>query len=67
GADELAAGMEESFGVIVRAGLHCAPLMHRRLGTADGGGAVRVSPGPFNTEADMSAAVDAVRALTAPM
>lgn len=34
--------------VAVRAGLHCAPLAHRSLGTIDGG-AVRLSAGWFNT------------------
>lgn len=35
-------------GICVRAGLHCAPLAHRALGTPEGG-AVRVSFGAFNT------------------
>lgn len=35
-------------GICVRAGLHCAPLAHRALGTP-AGGAVRVSFGAFNT------------------
>lgn len=35
-------------GICVRAGLHCAPLAHRALGTPEGG-AVRVSFGVFNT------------------
>ena len=39
-------------GIAVRGGLHCAPGVHRFLGTLDTG-AVRVSPGPENTEADM--------------
>lgn len=35
-------------GICVRAGLHCAPLAHRAIGTGDDGG-VRVSFGVFNT------------------
>ncbi len=35
-------------GIAVRAGLHCAPWVHKRLGTIDTG-TVRVSPGWFNT------------------
>ncbi len=38
-------------GIAVRAGLHCAPTAHRRLGT-DERGAVRVSLGVFNTVAE---------------
>lgn len=40
------------YGVAVRAGLHCAPMMHRALGTLETG-VVRVSPGFFNTERDI--------------
>ena len=36
------------YNVAVRAGLHCAPLAHNRLGTIDNG-AVRLSSGWFNT------------------
>ena len=39
-----------AYRVQVRAGLHCAPLMHRALGTLAGGGTVRFSLGPFNTD-----------------
>lgn len=46
-------------GIGVRAGLHCAPLMHRALGTLETG-AVRVSPGFFNTDADVDALLAAV-------
>lgn len=46
--------------VAVRGGLHCAPAMHSYLGTLHSG-AVRFSPGAFNTERDM----DDAAALTA--
>jgi len=39
-----------SVGICTRAGLHCAPLAHRTLGSD---GAVRVSFGAFNTEAEV--------------
>ncbi|HLH25814.1 MAG TPA: aminotransferase class V-fold PLP-dependent enzyme [Chloroflexota bacterium] len=41
-ADALAAR-----GIAVRAGLHCAPWIHRWLGTLAGGGVVRASPSYF--------------------
>ncbi|MBR3018594.1 MAG: aminotransferase class V-fold PLP-dependent enzyme [Clostridia bacterium] len=44
-------------GIAVRGGLHCAPSIHAWLGTS---GAVRASVGPFNTEADVDALVEAV-------
>ena len=46
-------------GIAVRGGLHCAPGVHRCLGTLEGG-AVRVSPGLMNTAADARALIDAV-------
>lgn len=45
---EKAAALLGEKGIAVRAGLHCAPLAHRRMGTS-GRGAVRVSPGFFTT------------------
>lgn len=54
-ADELAYHYE----IYTRAGAHCAPLMHRALGT-EGTGAVRFSMSHFNTEAEIDEAVRAV-------
>ena len=48
------------YGVAVRAGLHCAPAAHRRMGTLETG-AVRVCPSVFSTMQDMEGAADAVR------
>ena len=56
---ELIAG---SHGIAVRAGGHCAPRMHRALGTEDQG-AVRFSFSWFNTEEEIDAAVRAVQTL----
>ena len=47
-------------GICVRTGYHCAALGHRTLGTPQGG-AVRVSPGLFNTREDMDATLAAIR------
>ena len=57
-ADELA----ERFGIATRPGAHCAPRMHRALGTT-GQGAVRFSWSYFNTEEETDAAAEAVRIL----
>jgi len=59
-SEEVAAVLDESFDIAVRAGLHCAPLVHQALGTAPGG-TVRVSVGPFNTLEDIDAVVGALR------
>lgn len=54
--------MEREHGILVRAGLHCAPYAHRTFGT-DIGGAVRLSVGPFLDESDVDAAIDGVGAI----
>jgi cysteine desulfurase / selenocysteine lyase len=56
----VAAMLDQKFGIEVRAGLHCAPGVHRAIGTFDSGGTVRLSVGPFTTAADISAAVEAM-------
>jgi selenocysteine lyase/cysteine desulfurase len=65
-AQELSAALEVSYGVLTRAGLHCAPLVHELLGTspaAGGSGAVRLSLGPFLTGEDVDYACAALGAL----
>ncbi len=62
---EAAAVLDEAFRVQVRPGLHCAPQMHRRLGTLERGGTVRLSLGPLTTAAEIDRASDAVRQLVA--
>jgi len=56
--------LDESHGIAVRTGLHCAPATHRAIGTFPEG-TVRASLGPFNTEADVAALVSAVREIAA--
>lgn len=57
-ADELA----RRYRVMTRAGLHCAPRMHRALGT-EKSGTVRFSLGALSTELDVDAAVAALASL----
>lgn len=61
---EIAARLEEEFGILTRCGLHCAPNAHRTLGTFPRG-TVRLSLGWFNTEADIDRALQAVKAVSA--
>ena len=56
---EVASILDASFGICTRSGLHCAPHAHRTLGTL-ATGAVRVSPGPFTTDEDVSCLIGAV-------
>src|SRR5262245_7083791 len=51
-AAEIGGILDQSFDIAVRPGLHCAPYIHRSMGTFPEG-TVRVSPGPFSTEEDV--------------
>jgi selenocysteine lyase/cysteine desulfurase len=61
---EFAIILDQSFEIAVRAGLHCAPLMHELLGTSPRG-SIRFSPGYFNTLEEAGRAVSAVREIQA--
>ena len=52
--------LDESFGIMARTGLHCAPAAHRTLGTFPTG-TVRFSFSWFNTAAEVEAALKALR------
>ncbi len=45
---DLGSTLDVSFCIALRPGQHCAPYIHRRMGTFPLG-TLRVSPGPFNT------------------
>ena len=54
--------LSERFEIATRPGAHCAPRMHRALGTTEQG-AVRFSWSYFNTQEETDAAAQAVRIL----
>lgn len=60
--DELAFALRQGFQIETRAGLHCAPLSHRGLGTWPQG-TVRVSFGAFNRAEQVAALADALYGL----
>jgi selenocysteine lyase/cysteine desulfurase len=66
GLDPATAGyrLDTEFDIGVRVGLHCAPDAHRAIGTFPEG-TIRVSPGWFNTHAEIDRFLAAVAALAA--
>ena len=62
----LADRLEQDFGLLTRAGIHCPPHAHRTLGTKNLGGTTRFSLGPFHTPADITAATTALKQICAP-
>ena len=58
-SDEVADILAEDYGIAVRAGSHCAPLLHRRFGT-ETRGSVRFSFSHFNREDEVRTALTAI-------
>lgn len=57
---ELSAVLESHYGILTRPGIHCAPLAHQAIGTAETGGTTRLSFGPFLSKQDVKYATDAL-------
>jgi cysteine desulfurase family protein len=64
-AAELGGILDQAFDIAVRPGLHCSPYIHRALATFPEG-AVRVSPGPFNTADDIDRLGEALAEIAEP-
>lgn len=60
GSSEVSMILGDDYGISTRSGGHCAPLMHRALGTGKTG-AVRFSFSYFNTEEEVDEAARAVK------
>ena len=57
---DLAAYLDEEYGILVRGGLHCAPKIHETIGNGENGG-VRFSFGFFNTDEEVDYAIKALK------
>lgn len=58
---DLASVLNDFHQIEVRAGLHCAALIHENLGTQTTGGTLRLSPGHSTTADDIDSTLDAFR------
>lgn len=61
--EEVAYALDESYNIMVRAGLHCSPQGHRCLGT-ESKGAVRVGISYFNTVGELDQLSNALAEMT---
>lgn len=59
---ELGYLLDSEYGIMVRTGLHCAPLAHKSIGTFPQG-TLRFSFGPFNDIKDINYAVHALNSI----
>ena len=57
---DVGAILDGDYGIAVRTGLHCAPLLHGDLGLAPGG-TIRFSLGPWISERDIAVTLQAMR------
>ncbi len=60
--EQLAVVLDQVFDIATRAGLHCAPQAHLTAGTLKVG-ALRFSPGYFNTSDEIREAADALKSI----
>ncbi|OZU89461.1 cysteine desulfurase [Virgibacillus indicus] len=63
-SQEIAMVLDSYYNIAVRAGLHCSPLTHDTLQTAEQG-IVRVSLGIYNTEEEVETFLHAIEEITA--
>ena len=59
-SSEIGERLDADYHICVRTGLHCAPKIHQHLDTLDSDGAVRLSPGYFTTDEDVSHVANAL-------
>ena len=63
-SSDLALELEEDYGIEVRPGAHCAPLIHKKFGTVDQG-MVRFSFSYFNSFEEVEASIGFIRRIAA--
>jgi len=64
-AQQIAAILDQTFGIETRAGLNCASGAHRAIRSFDCGGTVRLSVRPSTTSEDITATIEALRQIAA--
>lgn len=60
-SDEIGTILSEDYGICVRTGYHCAPYVHKFIGSDRYNGTVRVSFGIFNTKAEIDLLINAIK------
>lgn len=60
---QVAFELDQSYGIMTRVGLHCAPLAHKTLGTYPQG-TIRLSLGHFNTSEEVDYCLNALKEIT---
>ena len=58
--NDVANFLDKKYNIAVRSGLHCAPLIHKQLGTIEQGGAIRISLTHQNNANEIDRLIDAL-------
>lgn len=61
--EEVAYELDQNFGIMIRAGLHCAPSAHQLIGT-EKSGTCRIGIGYFNEKQDIDQLVEALKSIS---
>ncbi len=62
--NQLAAKLEEGYGILGRSGFQCSPLAHKTIGSFALGGTVRLSPSFFTTTDEIDIALNAIQKIS---
>ncbi|RJO66659.1 MAG: aminotransferase class V-fold PLP-dependent enzyme [Myxococcales bacterium] len=57
--------LDSAYDIAIRTGLHCAPYIHKSIGSFAGGGTARISLSYLNTEAEVARTLEALREIAA--
>jgi selenocysteine lyase/cysteine desulfurase len=60
--EEIGYTLDETYGIMVRTGLHCAPCAHRTIGTIERG-TLRIGLGYFNTEEEIDYLIQSIKSI----
>lgn len=61
-SNQIAFKLKNEYDIELRAGLHCAPLLHKEMGTIEQG-MLRISPGYFNTKKEIDSFLNILETL----
>ncbi|WP_337988022.1 aminotransferase class V-fold PLP-dependent enzyme [Dehalobacter sp. DCM] len=61
--EQIAYELDQNFGIMIRAGLHCAPSAHQIIGT-EKSGTCRIGIGYFNEKQDIDQLVEALKSIS---
>jgi len=62
-ASDIGMILDEDYGICVRTGYHCAPYIHKCIGSIESGGTIRIGLGYFNSKEQIDKLINAINEL----